>query len=326
MYILVTGGCGYIGTNLTHRLIKEGHQVTVVDLMWFGNYLQPHKNLRVIEGDIRVIDRIPMENVDTVIHLANIANDPTGDLNSKLTWEVNVLASKLLIEKAIRHQAKQFIYASSGSVYGIKDDPQVTEDLSLVPISDYNKTKMISERVLLSYKDEIIVQCIRPATVCGYSPRMRLDLSVSLLTMHALTKGKITVFGGQQTRPNIHMDDMVGVYLHFLELGGESPGIFNAGFENISILNIARKVTRHLTADIEIAESNDPRSYRLNSDKLLSTGFMPHYGVENGIKDVIEMYNSGKLKDEDQFYNIRTMKKLKNLDLQKKGVRNGKRN
>lgn len=314
MHILVTGGCGYIGTNLTRQLLAKGYHVTVADIMWFGNYLPPHQNLNVVQTDIRDIDQVPMNGVDAVIHLANIANDPTGDLSAKLSWEVNVLASKLLVEKAIEHNVKQFIYASSGSVYGISDEPKVTEDLPLVPISDYNKTKMISERVLLSYQDKIILQCIRPATVCGYSPRMRLDLSVSLLTMHALTRGKITVLGGQQTRPNIHMKDMIGVYMHFLKLGGEAPGIFNAGFENISILDIARKVTQHVKADIEITESNDPRSYRLNSDKLLAIGFTPQYGVENGIEDVIEMYNSGKVKDDDRYYNLKTMKKIGNLD------------
>ena len=239
MKILLTGGCGYIGTNLAEALLDLGHHVTVVDIMWFGNYLKPHKNLDITQADIRDIDKIPMEGVDTVIHLANIANDPTGDLNARLTWEVNALSSKFLIEKAIENNVKQFIFASSGSVYGVKEELQVTEDLSLVPITDYNKTKMISESVLLSYRDKITLNIVRPATVCGYSPRMRLDLSVSLLTMHALTKGKITVFGGKQIRPNIHMNDMIGVYLHFLELGKNAPGIYNAGFENISILDIA---------------------------------------------------------------------------------------
>jgi nucleoside-diphosphate-sugar epimerase len=310
MNILLTGGCGYIGTNLTNALLDLGHKVTVVDIMWFGNYLNSHKNLRIIQADIRDIDKIPMDDVDTVIHLANIANDPTGDLNSKLTWEVNALASKFLVEKAIDCGVAQFIFASSGSVYGVKAEPQVTEDLTLLPISDYNKSKMISERVLLSYQDKITLQIIRPATVCGYSPRMRLDLSVSMLTMQALTNRLITVFGGKQTRPNIHMNDMIGVYLHFLELGAKAPGIYNAGFENISILDIAKKVTEYIPADIEITESNDPRSYRQNSDRLIGTGFTPEYGVENGIKDVIKAYNAGTVKDEDHYYNMRIMKKM----------------
>lgn len=310
MKILLTGGCGYIGTNLTHTLLDLGHHVTVVDIMWFGNYLNPHRNLSVIKADIRDIDNIPMEGVDSILHLANIANDPTGDLDPRLTWEVNALANKFLVEKAIENNVKQFIYASSGSVYGVKDEPRVTEELSLLPISDYNKTKMIGERILLSYKEDIVIQCIRPATVCGVSPRMRLDLSVSMLTMQALTNGKITVFGGQQTRPNIHMKDMIGVYLHFLELGEKEPGIFNAGFENISILDIAKKIDNIIPAEIVVTESNDPRSYRQDSTKLLETGFNPKYSVDDGIADVIEAYKSGKLIDSDQFYNVRSMKKL----------------
>jgi len=310
MKILVTGGCGYIGTNLTNQLLNNGHFVTVVDTIWFGNYHGIHENLKIIKADIRDIDQISMKGINTIIHLANIANDPTGDMDSNLTWEVNVLASMLFIEKAIKNNVEQFIYASSGSVYGVKDERHVTEDLPLFPISNYNKSKMISERVLLSYKDKITLQIIRPATVCGYSPRMRLDLSVNMLTMQALTNGRITVFGGQQTRPNIHMNDMIGVYLHFLKLGKKAPGIYNAGFENISILDIAEKVTNHIPAEIEITESNDPRSYRQNSDKLIGSGFSPEYDIENGIKDVIEMYNAGTLKDEDRYYNMRTMKKI----------------
>lgn len=310
MHILLTGGCGYIGTVLTNELLKAGMAVTVVDIMWFGNYLPVHKNLRVIRQDIRDTDTIPIDGVDAVIHLANIANDPCGDLNAKLSWEVNVLATKFLVEHAIKHKVKQFIYASSGSVYGVKEDPDVTEDLSLLPISDYNKTKMVSERVLLSYRDSILVQCIRPATVCGYSPRMRLDLSVNMLTMQALTKGKITVFGGEQIRPNIHMKDMIGVYLHLLKLGEEAPGIYNAGFENISIMDIAKRVTEVVPADIVVTESNDPRSYRLNSNKLLRTGFKPGCDVLTGIKDVVEAYTNKKIADEENCYNIKTMQKL----------------
>ena len=310
MKILLTGGCGYIGTNLTEALLDLGHHVTVVDIMWFGNYLNPHKNLNIIQSDIRDIDAIPMKGIDTVIHLANIANDPTGDLNARLTWEVNALSSKFLIEKAIENNVKQFIFASSGSVYGIKEESQVTEDLALVPITDYNKTKMISESVLLSFRDEITLNIVRPATVCGYSPRMRLDLSVSLLTMHALTKGKITVFGGKQIRPNIHMNDMVSVYLHLLNLDSKDAGIYNAGFENISILDIANKVCDQIPSEIVVTESDDPRSYRLNSDKLLKTGFRPKWNVENGIQEVIKAYKEGQLEAEDRYYNMKVMMKL----------------
>lgn len=307
--ILITGGTGYVGTLLTQTLLAAGHKISVVDTMWFGNYLEKHENLTLIKTDILDIDSIPMDNIDTVLHLANIANDPTGDLNSKLTWEVNVLASKLLIEKAIKNKVKQFIYASSGSVYGVKEEAQVTEDLELIPISDYNKTKMISERVFLSYKDQIDTVIIRPATVCGYSKRMRLDVSVNMLTMQALTNKKITVFGGNQTRPNIHIQDMVNVYLHFLE-NNTLTGVYNAGFENISILDIAQKVVSKIDAEIIISESNDPRSYRLNSDKLLLTGFKPQFTVQTAIDEIVEKYNQGILKDEDKYYNLKVMKEL----------------
>ena len=313
MHILLTGGCGYIGSVLTPKLLNAGFKVTVVDIMWFGNFLPDHKNLKVVKQDIRDIDNLAMEDVDVVIHLANVANDPCGDLSSKLTWEVNALATMRLAEWAIRHNAKQFIYASSGSVYGVKEEPQVTEDLSLVPISDYNKAKMVSERVLLSYKDSIVLQCIRPATVCGYSPRMRLDVSVNMLTMQALANKKITVFGGDQVRPNIHIQDITDVFIHFLNLGDKATGIYNAGFENISIMDIARRITDLVPAEIVVTPSNDPRSYRLNADKLLSTGFKPRFKVVDAIQEIIEAFNTGRLKDEDSCYNIRTMKKNQDL-------------
>ena len=313
MNILLTGGCGYVGTLLTPSLLEAGHTVTVVDIQWFGNYLKPHPRLTVLREDIRNAEAIPMVNIDVVLHLANIANDPCSDLNSKMNWEVNALASMQLVERAIDHKVKQFVFASSGSVYGVKAEAEVTEELSLVPISDYNKTKMISERVLLSYADRIIMNIVRPATLCGYSPRMRLDLSVNLLTMQALTKGKITVFGGDQTRPNMHMQDMIRVYHHFLANGSKLLGIYNAGFENISILEIAQRVTQVVPAEIIVTPSNDPRSYRLSSKKLLDTGFAPKFTVADAVNEIIAAVREGRLKDEDVYYNIKTMKKLSNL-------------
>ncbi len=310
MHILVTGGSGFIGSILTPKLLDLGHRVTVIDIMWFGNHLPKHDNLEIIMGDVRNMEEMSMDAIDVVIHLANIANDPCGDLDPKLSWEVNTLATMHLVEYAIQHGARQFIYSSSGSVYGVKTEPDVTEDLSLVPISDYNKTKMISERVLLSYADDILVQCIRPATVCGYSPRIRLDLSVNMLTMQALTNGRITVYGGEQTRPNIHIQDLTDIFLHMMELRGNAEGIYNAGFENLSIMDIAKKVTDFVPAEIVVTPSNDPRSYRLNSDKLLATGFRPKYGIADGIKEVIELFNSKRIKDDDLHYNIKTMKKI----------------
>ena len=306
MKILVTGGCGYKGHVLIPKLLNNGHEVIAFDIQWFGNFLNPHSNLKVVKGDVRNIDEIPLEGVECIIHLASIANDPCGDLNPKLTWEVSALATMQLADKAKRHGVKRFIYASSGSVYGVKEEENVTEDLELDPISEYNKTKMVAERVLLSYQGDMIVQIIRPATVCGYSPRMRLDVSVNLLTMHALSKGKITVFGGAQIRPNIHIDDITDLYIHFIN-HPEFVGVYNAGFENISILKIAQMVTESLTVEIEVIESSDPRSYRVNSDKVLATGFTPKKGVRDAISEIVEKYNSGILKDEEKFYNLKWM-------------------
>lgn len=308
MNLLLTGGCGYKGTVLVPKLLAAGHNVCVLDTVWFGNFLEPHRNLTVVTGDVRDIDKIPLDGVDCIIHLSSIANDPCGDLNPKLTWEVSALATMQLADKAKRMGVKRFIYASSGSVYGVKEEAQVTEELELNPISEYNKTKMVGERVLLSYQDDMVVQIVRPATVCGYSPRMRLDVSVNLLTMQALSKGKITVFGGDQVRPNIHIDDITGVYLHLID-HPEVTGVYNAGFENISIMDIAKLVTKYIPVEIAITESNDPRSYRINSDKLLATGYKPKKTVEDAIREIIEQYRAGVLKDEDHFYNLRWMEK-----------------
>ncbi|MCX6984403.1 MAG: SDR family oxidoreductase, partial [Lentisphaerae bacterium] len=287
MNILVTGGCGYKGTILVPKLLAQGHEVTVIDIQWFGNFLKPQPKLGVLNVDVRNTEEIPLDNIDIIIHLASVANDPCGDLDPKLTWEISALATMQLADAAVRKGVKQFIYASSGSVYGIKEEEQVTEDLTLKPISEYNKTKMVAERVLLSYRDKMIVQIVRPATVCGYSPRMRLDVSVNMLTMQALTKGIITVFGGSQVRPNIHIQDITDLYLFLIDEGDAVQGIYNAGFENLSILDIAEKITSRIPAEIQVTESQDPRSYRVNSDKLLSTGFRPHKPVDDAIDELL---------------------------------------
>lgn len=308
MKVFVTGACGYKGSVLVPKLLARGNEVVAFDIMWFGNHLQAHPNLRVIQGDVRDIDSIDLSGVDAIIHLSSVANDPCGDLDPKLTWEISALATMQLADKAVREGVKRFIYASSGSVYGVKEEDQVTEGLELKPISEYNKTKMVAERVLLSYSDGLAVQIIRPATVCGYSPRMRLDVSVNMLTMQALTKGRITVFGGGQTRPNIHIDDITDVYLFMLD-HPEHVGVFNAGFENISILDIAKLVTEHVPAEIVVTESNDPRSYRVNSDKLLALSYRPKKRVEDAILEIIEQYRSGALKDGEEYYNLKTMQR-----------------
>ena len=310
MKILVTGGCGYKGSYLIPLLLEEGHQIISIDTQWFGNYLPNHKNLQNLKVDIRDIDKINMNGVDTIIHLANIANDPAVELNPTLSWEVNVLAGQQLIEKAQRSNVRHFIFASSGSVYGVKEEPNVTEDLELVPISVYNKTKMVAERVFISYQDKMQVHCIRPATVCGFSPRMRLDVSVNMFTYQALKNKKMTVFGGDQTRPNIHIKDIANVYKHFIENPGIQSGCYNAGFENITIKKIAEMVSDVIDSEIEITESNDPRSYRQDSSKLLKTGFTPKFTVLDAIRDIANAFNNKVLPEGENCYTVKWMKKI----------------
>ena len=309
-HILLTGGCGYTGTVLTNSLIDLGNKVTVVDTQWFGNYLTPKKNLNVIKLDIRNHNKVPFEEVDTVVHLANIADDPSVELNVELSWEVNVLATQKLIENSIRNKVKQFIFASSASVYGIKEEKEVTEDLSLVPISTYNKTKMISERIIKSYENEIIIHCIRPATVCGYSPRMRLDLSVNMLTIQALKFKSMSIFGGNQVRPNIHIQDLANVYEHFIFNPNLSGGFYNAGFENLKIIEIAKKVAYIIPSEIIVKNKHDPRTYRQNSDKLLLTGFKKNFSVSDAIKELKEKYENKKFIESDKCYTVKWMKEL----------------
>lgn len=313
--ILVTGACGYVGSSLVPHLANEGHKIIAIDTGWFGNTLQRHENIRFVQKDIRDLQSSDFDEIDAVVHLANIANDPSVELNPNLSWEVNVLATQKIADYSLKSGVKHLIYASSGSVYGVKDEHDVTEDLELVPISVYNKTKMVSERVTLSYANDMKIHNVRPATVCGWSPRMRLDVSVNMLTFQALKNKKITVFGGKQVRPNIHIKDMVRVYDHFLNNRDSiDSGNYNAGFENISILDIAEMINKKIPAEIKISESNDPRSYRQNSDKLIATGFNRKYSVEYAIDEIANLFFKGELEEKDEYYTVKTMKKL-NLHL-----------
>tara|TARA_Y100000031_G_C8230919_1_gene390871 strand:+ start:943 stop:1881 length:939 start_codon:yes stop_codon:yes gene_type:complete len=310
MHILITGGCGFTGTLLTNDLIDLGYKVTVIDTQWFGNYLLPKKKLKVIKLDIRNHNKISLNNVDVVVHLASIANDPSVELKPKLSWEVNVLATQKLIENAVKSGVKQFIYASSGSVYGVKKEKEVTEELPLVPISTYNKTKMISERVLKSYENDIKLHCIRPATVCGFSPRMRLDVSVNMFVFQALKYKSMTVFGGNQIRPNIHIQDLVNVYKYFISNPNLLGGFYNAGFENLKIIDIAKKVSKIIPSKIVIKKNIDPRSYRQNSNKLLSKGFIQKFSVIDAIKEIREKYKNKQFRESNRCYTVKWMKKI----------------
>jgi len=305
--LLVTGGCGYVGTKLTNALLaRTPHQVTVLDAQWFGNYLEPHDRLTILKMDMRQIEEVDLHPFDTIFHLANIANDPSVELNPYASWDVNVLATMRLADRAARHGVRQLIFASSASVYGVKSEPKVTEDLELVPISEYNKTKMVAERVILSYAADLVATIIRPATVCGFSPRMRLDVVVNLLTMQALTKGAMTVLGGDQVRPNIHIDDLVDLYLFALDR--RLAGVYNAGFENLPVLTIAQSIAARVGAEIKILPSNDPRSYRVASDRLLATGFAPTRTVSDAIQEMVEAFRDGRLVQDPAWHNVTWMK------------------
>ncbi len=287
-------------------LLRTPHEVTVLDTMWFGNRLTPHPRLRALRTDVRQIDHVDLSPYDTIFHLANIANDPSVELNPYSSWEVNVLAGMRLIDRAARQGAKQFIFASSASVYGLKSEPRVTEELELFPLSEYNKTKMVAERVVMSYGDRMVTTIIRPATVCGYSARMRLDVVVNMLTMQALTKGAVTVLGGDQTRPNIHIDDLVDVYLFAFDR--RLAGTYNAGFENLSVLDIAKAITCEVPATIEVRPSNDPRSYAICSDKLVASGFRPTRNVRMAVREIVAAYRDGRITDEPINYNVHWMR------------------
>jgi nucleoside-diphosphate-sugar epimerase len=304
--LLVTGGCGYVGSRLTQALLARGHAVTVLDTMWFGNFLPPHPRLTLLLHDMRQIDAVDLSGFDTIFHLANIANDPAVELNPYASWDVNVLATMRLAERAARQGVNQIVFASSGSVYGVTPEPRVTEEMPLNPISEYNKTKMVAERVILSYGTSLVATVIRPATVCGPSPRMRLDLTVNLLTMQALTNGAMTVLGGGQIRPNIHIDDLVEVYLFALD--HRLAGVYNAGFENLSILEIAQRIASRVPAEVQILPSNDPRSYRQCSGRLVAAGFAPTRNVAAAVDELAVLYAAGQLRDEPWSHNVSWMK------------------
>ena len=238
---------------------------------------------------MRRIDDVDLSAFGAIVHLANVANDPSVELNPYASWEVNVLATMRLVDRAARQGVGHIVFASSASVYGVKSEPDVTEDLELVPISEYNKTKMVAERVILSYRDRLATAIIRPATVCGPSPRMRLDLTVNLLTMQALTSGVMTVLGGSQVRPNIHI-------------------VYNAGFENLSVLDIAKRIAARVPAEVKVLPSSDPRSYRVCSDRLLAAGFAPRKNVGAAIDELVAAFRAGTLTDDPSAHNVTWMK------------------
>jgi len=324
--VLVTGGAGYVGSALIPELINAGYHVKVLDLYMFGNdvlnSVQGHPNLEQIKGDIR--DKLLLAKIipgcDSVIHLACISNDPSFELNPELGKSINYDAFIPLVDISKSSGVKRFIYASSSSVYGIKEEKNVTEDLPLLPLTDYSKYKAMCEDVLMEKKEPGFVTLIlRPSTVCGYSPRLRLDLTVNILTNLAVNNRKITVFGGQQMRPNIHIKDMVRAYLKSLEWPDEAIDgkIYNVGFENFTVAEIAEKVRSVVGPDIDIVTtpSDDNRSYHVSSEKIKrELGFVAQHSVEEAAQDLFAAFQAGKIPNsmkDIKYYNIKTMQNLK---------------
>jgi len=307
---MVTGGCGYVGSRLVPHLVSKGFTVQVIDTQWFGNFLPSISGIEVIKKFVLDLVSTDFNSINSIIHLANIANDPSAELDPSLSWETNVLDFMHLLELCKKSSIESFIYASSGSVYGIKDEDKVTEDLDLIPISLYNKTKMIAERVLKSYESHFRCISLRPATICGYSPRMRFDVLINMFVWQAHNEGRIKVLGGDQIRPNIHIDDMCEVYLHFLKNKSLNSGSYNAGFENISVIEAAQLVSEIIPASIEVSPTNDPRSYHQDSTKLLNTGFLPKKNVRGAILELKERIDNGTLFYDDRWYTVKTMKSL----------------
>ena len=327
--ILVTGGAGYCSSLLIPQLLEIGYEVTVYDIMYYGSDFLPKDNpsLRIIEGDIRDIDKFSeaLEGIDAVLHLACISNDASFILDEKLSTTVNYNAFEPMVIAAKEAGVRRFIYASSSSVYGVSDKPEVTEDHPLLPLTLYNKYKGMCEPILLKHTRKDFVGVIyRPATVCGYAPRQRLDLSVNILTNHAVNKRIITVFGGQQLRPNLHVQDYADLCKVLLEVPDSKVAdeIFNCGYQNMTISEIAKTVKSVVEQEFpELGEitikktpSDDNRSYHINSDKITNVlGFKPKYSVEDAIRDLCRAFKEKKLPDSfdnDWYYNVRTMQKI----------------
>jgi nucleoside-diphosphate-sugar epimerase len=326
-HVLVTGGAGYVGCVLVPKLLNLGYKVTVFDLMLFSDRgLSKHPQLTVIEGDLRSTESFAkaVKGCDAVIHLACISNDPSFELNPNLSKSVNYDCFEPMVIAAKESGVKRFIYASTSSVYGVSDAPEVTEEHPLVPITDYNKYKGMTEPLLLRHQSpEFTTVIIRPATVCGHSPRTRFDLSVNILTNHAVNRRKITVFGGPQKRPNIHVEDITDLYVQLLDFPSEQIAgeTFNAGYQNYSIADLALKVKNVVSEEfpgdeisIVTSPTDDIRSYHVSSEKIAKKlGFRPRYTIEDAVRGLCQAFKQGKLPDsmEDPFYfNVKMIKQI----------------
>lgn len=320
--ILVIGGAGYVGSQLVLELLKKNYQVTVYDLMIYGNiFKEKLDNLSLVKGDVRDLNKLKdiVSLNDSIIHLACISNDPSFELNPKLGHEINYSCFEPLVKISKDLGIKRFIYASSSSVYGVKEEKEVNEESKLEPLTDYSRFKAQCEEVLLKYSDNnFIATILRPATVCGFSIRQRLDLVVNILTNIGYHKKQIKILGGNQLRPNIHIDDMVGAYLHVLETDIQliKNEIFNVGFENYTVENLAKMVKKNIGEEVKLLyeKTNDNRSYHISSKKISEKlGFLPKKNIEDGIKDLIFAFENKILintLENENFYNIKKMQSI----------------
>jgi nucleoside-diphosphate-sugar epimerase len=311
---------------LVPKLLAKGNDVVVYDLMLFGaDGLPTHPRLTVVEGDIRDTDRYAaaIRGCDVVINLACMSNDPSFELDAGLSRSINFDCFEPMVKATVDAGVGRYIYASTSSVYGVSDAPEVTEDHPLVPLSDYNRYKGMTEPLLLKYQSPTFTTVIiRPATVCGYSPRTRLDLTVNILTNHAVNKRKIMVFGGNQKRPNVHIEDITDLYVELLtmpvsKIAGET---FNAGYENFTVAELAEQVRGVVESEfpelapipIETTPSNDPRSYHVSSRKIAEKlGWTPKRSIEDAVRDLCRAFRDGKLPnsfDDQRYYNVKTVK------------------
>jgi len=323
--VMVTGGAGYVGSNLVPKLLAAGYRVAVLDLYIYGDVFANHEsnpNLTEVKGDLRNPADVQraLAGCDAVIHLACISNDPSFDLNPDLGRSINYDCFRPLVKSSKDAGVKRFIYASSSSVYGIKNDSNVTEDLPLEPLTDYSKYKAMCEEVLDQEREPgFVAVTLRPATVCGYAPRLRLDLTVNILTSHAINNGRITVFGGEQLRPNLHVEDMTDLYVQLLEAPDETINgkTWNAGYHNLKVREIANMVRDEVgkNVDIVVTPSDDHRSYHVSSEKIKKDlGFSARRTVSDAIVDLAQAFNAGKVPNamtDDRYYNIKRMQALK---------------
>jgi nucleoside-diphosphate-sugar epimerase len=320
--VLVTGGAGYVGAVLVPRLLEHGYAVRVLDLYLYGDdvlqSVETHPLLDQVKGDIRdrgLLERV-MGDCDAVVHLACISNDPSFELNPELGKSINYDAFFDLVVVAKDSGVKRFIYASSSSVYGVKSEENVTEELSLQPLTDYSRYKALCEEILLKEQSsDFTTVVLRPATVCGYSPRLRLDLTVNILTNYAVNARRITVFGGAQKRPNIHIADMAAVYLRLLEAapGSIAGKTFNAGYENHTVGQLAEMIRSVVgrSTEVVVTPSDDNRSYHISSEKIRrELGFAPAHTIEDAVRGLVDSFEAGRIPNpmtDIRYYNIKTM-------------------